>query len=584
MSKKRSRFLLWVILIIVTPLLIDKSVLANTAVKVKRAKTDVYMDGSNAYFDVFNINGDSYCELSDMALYFNDTSSRFNVVWNKSNKTINVTTGKNYVDDFELNMHTYDKYYNAKVSTTKLYINGKLSNIKGYTIDGRNYYKLRDLSKAIPFDMEVSSDKKSIYLYSPTPKNAYKTTVAYDTVPNEHLFSYVSYNHSLEKYMVYNNDNTISVIETNIFRIEDNIKVETYDLKFKLVSKGMIEYELPEFGAFYSGEKYNYIAFGQYNIQENDKKEVIRIVRYDKSFKRIDSVSVKGGESDTRIPFSGGCGRMSENGNYLVFHTSHVAYGNNNQPLTIIVDTSSMKVINNDNGYGGRSYDQYVQFDGKEHVLVDQGNSAVVLNKGYIDESDNSLTYYSRDLFDIPETMKVGVGSSSTWTGVHIGGFEVSSENYIVAMNSFDHSLAKDYAYKSFDQLVNDYTYSTMVGLMDQRDIIICSLPKNDIFVSEVKQITIAKYVGTNKLASTPKLVKISEDKFMVLWQEYDLKDKITGDVKYVFIDKAGRSIGKINTLKNFRLSDCNPLVIDNKVIWYTNEKGGRTFYTIPLK
>ncbi len=145
----------------------------------------------------------------------------------------------------------------------------------------------------------------------------------------------------------------------------------------------------------------------------------------------------------------------------------------------------------------------------------------------------------------------------------------MSSANYIVAMNTIDHSLVKE------------YTSYEMVGLeKDQRDIVLSVLPKANLSSTSVNHITLAKYVGTNQVASIPKLVKITDDKLMVLWQEFD---KEPGDLKYVLINGEGTATGGIQTIKNFALSECSPIISGNKIVWYTNNNGYRVFYSIPL-
>lgn len=147
----------------------------------------------------------------------------------------------------------------------------------------------------------------------------------------------------------------------------------------------------------------------------------------------------------------------------------------------------------------------------------------------------------------------------------------MSSANYIVAMNTIDHSLVKE------------YTSYKMVGLdRDQRDIVLSVSPKANLSSTSVNHITLAKYVGTNLNASIPKLVKITDDKMMVLWQEFD-KESRPGDLKYVLIDGEGKATGSIQTIKHFALSECSPIVSGDKIVWYTNNNGSRLFYSIPL-
>ncbi|HEX3030893.1 MAG TPA: hypothetical protein VHS59_01425 [Bacillota bacterium] len=195
--------------------------------------------------------------------------------------------------------------------------------------------------------------------------------------------------------------------------------------------------------------------------------------------------------------------------------------------------------------------------------MVDHGDAyprSVVLNK------ENGSAYREVDLFKIPGS------TGANCTGVSIGGFEVSSANYLVAINSIDHSLVKNYT--SFE----------MQGLsIDQRDIIICTVPRDELDQLEVRQITLAKYVGSSKIASIPQLVKISEDNFMVLWQEFDKKSNKPGAVKYVFVDGNGEAASEVRSVAYFRLSSCQPMVLEDAVMWYTNENNLRYFYTIPL-
>lgn len=132
--------------------------------------------------------------------------------------------------------------------------------------------------------------------------------------------SFSMYGGTTWSYLLNNDDETISLINAT----SSSFEIETYDKNYNLVSEKNIPIELSEYGVFYSGEQYNYIAFGDGDFEENNEKEVIRIVRYDKHFNRIDSVSIKGGESYTIRPFEFSAGRMSEHGNELVLHTSRL--------------------------------------------------------------------------------------------------------------------------------------------------------------------------------------------------------------------------------------------------------------------
>ena len=73
------------------------------------------------------------------------------------------------------------------------------------------------------------------------------------------------------------------------------IRVEDFDAKGNSIGVKEIPVELAYCAAFYEGEEAYYLAFGQSNMEENDGKEVYRIVKYDKNWNRLASASVKGG-------------------------------------------------------------------------------------------------------------------------------------------------------------------------------------------------------------------------------------------------------------------------------------------------
>lgn len=555
-------------LLLVVPLAGTNAYAASSTVKAKVTESRTYLDGERQELNGFNIMNNNYFRLRDLAEYFSGTPSQFNITWNQANQAVEIITGQAYTPD----QNTSSKYfspqrnYSATLSGAKVLVDGQLQSIRAYNIDNNNYVQLRDLAAKIPFDIEYDAVADRISLFSKIPDHAYRVKTGEKTESNAVSSYFPRWRSTVSSYLVNNSDGSVSVIEAGT-----KVKIDTYNEKYELTGQKSIPLELPIFGGFYSGEKYNYIAFGQENREENDSKEVIRIVRYDKSFNRVDSASIKGGESFTVEPFDAAAGRMAEYGDTLVFHTSRTRYTtedklNHQSQLTLILNTKTMTVTNDlgrfQKNHVSHSFDQYVLFNGTSHVLVDHGDAyprSIVLQKG------DGARYNEVDLFEIPG--KIGANT----TGVSIGGFEMSSANYIVAFNTIDHSLVKE------------YTSYEMVGLdVDQRDIVLSVLPKDNLSEASVNHITLAKYVGTNLIASIPKLVKITDDKMMVLWQEFD-KEHHSRDLKYVLIDGEGKAAGVVQTIKHFTLSECSPIISGDKIVWYTNSNSSRLFYTIPL-
>lgn len=70
--------------------------------------------------------------------------------------------------------------------------------------------------------------------------------------------------------------------------------VEEYTPDFVPVSAQRLKHELPVWGGFFHGNEYNFLIFGAQNPEEDDNKEVLRVVRYDHNWIRIAETSVYG--------------------------------------------------------------------------------------------------------------------------------------------------------------------------------------------------------------------------------------------------------------------------------------------------
>ena len=161
-----------------------------------------------------------------------------------------------------------------------------------------------------------------------------------------------------------------------LYRVEPdakNVLVEKYDLNGKVLGSAAYSMELPIFGGFFSGKSHNYLVFGQENRKESDSVEVIRIVKYDKNWKRLSAVSIKG--ANTYIPFDAGSLRMTETGGKLYIHTCHEMYDDDNSGyhhqanMTFVIKQSTMKVVDQyydvmniaQAGYVSHSFNQFVK-------------------------------------------------------------------------------------------------------------------------------------------------------------------------------------------------------------------------------
>lgn len=349
--------------------------------------------------------------------------------------------------------------------------------------------------------------------------------------------------------------------------------VEYYDSNFNLLESKTIDKELSLLGGFYAGKDAYYIVSGQNNPDELADVECFRITKYDKNWNRITSVGLY--DCNTYVPFDAGSLRMTEASGYLFIRTSHTMYKSDNgyhhqANVTIQLDESTMKITdsftnvgNSSYGYVSHSFNQFIKTDGNHIVAVDHGDAyprslALIKYKtdftsgqfcsniGYWwDSNKHAVVNNSCDVTDLL-TISGQIGDNTT--NATIGGFEISDTSYIVAASSINQEKQE--------------------GL---KNIYILTESKED---GTVKSNQITDISGKYN-ATSPYLVKINNNKFMVMWT---IKNDNT--VYYTYIDGDGNVISDINTMSG-QLSDCEPIVYNGMVLWYICSNKKITFYGI---
>ena len=119
----------------------------------------VLVDGTSIAFEAYNINGNNYFKLRDLALAVNNTEKNFEVTWDAKSNAINLISNKPYTAVGGELVKGDGKGKAATPTTSKIYKDGKQISLTAYNINGNNYFKLRDIAKA--FDIGVTWDGKT---------------------------------------------------------------------------------------------------------------------------------------------------------------------------------------------------------------------------------------------------------------------------------------------------------------------------------------------------------------------------------------------------------------------------------------
>lgn len=120
---------------------------------------------------VYMLEDNNYFRLRDIAMLMD-----FSVEWDAAGNCVNIRTDQPYGDaKDELGAATQDKP--AVPSAQKVYIDGtEAAALAAYSIDGYNYFRLRDLAEAADFGCVYDADKHAVVLdagYSYQPDNTF---------------------------------------------------------------------------------------------------------------------------------------------------------------------------------------------------------------------------------------------------------------------------------------------------------------------------------------------------------------------------------------------------------------------------
>ncbi len=349
----------------------------------------------------------------------------------------------------------------------------------------------------------------------------------------------------------------------------ESILAEYYNKSFRRTSKKKIPMELSKYGGFYAGKDAYFLVFGQDNPKDNDDVEVLRVVKYNKKWKRLGAASLRG--ADTNEIFHAGNLRMEEYEGRLIIRTAHTMYSDasgvhHQGTLTVSVDMSDLENIVWYDYDISHSFNQFIMLDDKGHlVTLDHGDAnprSAVLKEYNAKELAYGLyedLYFESDrihTLEYPSYKKIHYNN----TGAAIGGLSYSSGNYLTAGCSVAHN-------KKFEK-------------NNTRNVYITVTPRGQVSTKATKLKWITSYKEGGKVAaSAPQLVKLSKNSFLLLWERISRKSG-RGKVSYVFLDGNGKKTSKVYTKKGY-LSDCQPIVSKGSAVWYVKLSGKTIFYKV---
>ncbi len=353
---------------------------------------------------------------------------------------------------------------------------------------------------------------------------------------------------------------------TRVEHVGESIIIEQYSKDTELQWKKTLQMDLPVWGGFYSGKDYHFFVFGQTNYEENDQKEVLRVVRYSKNWNKIDSASAYG--QNTTVPFRAGTVDMDEGGDYLYIHTCHEMYTSSdgkrhqsNMTFKLYIPGMSFSVEQESSpGYTSHSFNQYIYVDEGNVIMVDHGDAyprAITIGRIKDDTDTPGMDNYQR-----VKLIQIGGETGENYTGATVGGSQASDTRYIVTGKSIDQA--------NFNTSTRDNVY-------------VVTASKSDFTDASVTFRWQTNYPeGSTVVLSNPYLIRITGTKLLLIWTEQLNHNDLNVLLHYVFLDENGKAASQVYTNPG-KLSDVMPVINGNYLTWYVTTGCDVIFYSLDL-
>lgn len=129
----------------------------NESQNVTPSNYKFYVNNVQVDIAAYQIDGNNYVKLRDIAYILNGTDKQFNVTCN--NNIIYLNSNTNYITVGGELGKISNTIQLAKKSTSSIYKDGDIAYYNGYLINGNNFYKLRDIAQSFNFDISWDTGK-----------------------------------------------------------------------------------------------------------------------------------------------------------------------------------------------------------------------------------------------------------------------------------------------------------------------------------------------------------------------------------------------------------------------------------------
>ncbi|MDE7221564.1 MAG: WG repeat-containing protein [Oscillospiraceae bacterium] len=147
-----------------TPINTPEKAQLTAAQTAAPTQSTVLVNGKSISFDAYSINDNNYFKLRDLAKALSGTEKQFEVTWDREKQAIDLLSNKPYTAVGGELAKGDGTRKTALPSTSEMFLDGKAVQLTAYTINGNNYFKLRDIGETFDFFVDWDGAKNTIII------------------------------------------------------------------------------------------------------------------------------------------------------------------------------------------------------------------------------------------------------------------------------------------------------------------------------------------------------------------------------------------------------------------------------------
>lgn len=156
----------------------------SSMISAQPSQYQFYVNNQQVNLAAYEIGGNNYVKLRDIASALNETSKQFDVEWVAEKNLINLLSDAPYLTVGGELQPLPDGIQDAKRANATIYKDGKPVNFSGYLVNGNNFYMLRDIADCFNFAVTWDNAKHEVNISTDNGYEEESTRTQNENEPN----------------------------------------------------------------------------------------------------------------------------------------------------------------------------------------------------------------------------------------------------------------------------------------------------------------------------------------------------------------------------------------------------------------